>query len=532
MKKYLLPLIVCVLAVTLLLVGCAKDNGDDNNQPGTGEGPQQGGTLVAVKETFPSVVGFPPEMSATCKACVLPAVESLLNYSDQSGTLTGILAEDWDEDPENNQITFSLRKGVKFHDGTPFNAEAAKWNFDLGIKMETLSDYKNIEKIEVVDEYTFRIYTKEHNIRCLPTWGTMVMISPSAFEEAAGGDIFEGDGDIEKGAEWARNNLVATGPYKLVEFNRDDVLRFEPFEDYWGEGPYLDEWIIRFVPDIMTAQAMMKSGDAQMIMELTDIDVIAELNESPDYIVNEGPGQMWCLHPDSSNPDSPLANKLIREAIEYAIDKKAIADMVGRGLFEPLTQMAPKAWTAGYVEGLDLRPYNPEKAKQLMADAGYDGEEIILFTREGDTPKDTLVAIQGYLQEVGFNVKLDISDRARYIEAIFREGWDGLAFCSSGLVGFESNFTDHYGHEPLTFKSGNTAKPDELLEVSKEIVNAFDLEERGALLKEAITIMAEDCTYIPIYRIPLACAMANNVHCDYMKVHGNFWPNPNETWVE
>ena len=108
--------------------------------------------------------------------------------------------------------------------------------------------------------------------------------------------------------------------------------------------------------------------------------------------------------------------------------------MVGRGLFEPLTQMAPKAWTAGYVEGLDLRPYNPEKAKQLMADAGYDGEEIILFTREGDTPKDTLVAIQGYLQEVGFNVKLDISDRARYIEAIFREGWDGLAFCSSGLV--------------------------------------------------------------------------------------------------
>ena len=162
MKKYLLPLIVCVLAVTLLLVGCAKDNGDDNNQPGTGEGPQQGGTLVAVKETFPSVVGFPPEMSATCKACVLPAVESLLNYSDQSGTLTGILAEDWDEDPENNQITFSLRKGVKFHDGTPFNAEAAKWNFDLGIKMETLSDYKNIEKIEVVDEYTFRIYTKEH----------------------------------------------------------------------------------------------------------------------------------------------------------------------------------------------------------------------------------------------------------------------------------------------------------------------------------------------------------------------------------
>ena len=145
--------------------------------------------------------------------------------------------------------------------------------------------------------------------------------------------------------------------------------------------------------------------------------------------VNWGPGMLWALLPSSSNPKSPYSNKKVREAVEYALDRPAIAKMLGFGKFEPLTQIVPSASPA-YVPGYNPRPYNPEKARQLLTEAGYpSGFETKLLAI--DYARDAAIAVQSYLAAVGIRVTVDVADMGRYYGALFGPaGWDDLAIAS------------------------------------------------------------------------------------------------------
>ncbi len=148
-------------------------------------------------------------------------------------------------------------------------------------------------------------------------------------------------------------------------------MRYEKNKDYWRKGyPLLDAIEIRWIPDPVTASMMIEKKDADAWEDVNNIKNVVEL-EQKGLKVNWGPGMLWALLPSNGkDPKSPYANKKVREALEYAIDRPAIAKTLGFGKYEALTQIVPSASPA-YNKGYNPRPYNPEKAKQLLAEAGY-----------------------------------------------------------------------------------------------------------------------------------------------------------------
>ena len=186
--------------------------------------------------------------------------------------------------------------------------------------------------------------------------------------------------------------------------------------------------------------------------------------EKKGFKVNWCTGFFWGLLPNSSDPNSPYAKQKVRAALEYAIDRPAVAAMVGYGKFEPLHQIAWSKWP-GYVPGYDPRPYNPEKAKKLLAEAGYpNGFKTTLMTYGRGA--DAATAIKAYLEAVGIKVKLDIADMGRYFSSVFGTGWSDLVFAASGINPSGTDIFVHFGPEPMTYRTGTHCK---IPRISKDV---------------------------------------------------------------
>jgi ABC-type transport system substrate-binding protein len=209
----------------------------------------RGGTLRAIWPYFVKNLGYPPEMAPSDSIMVLPVVERLVDW-DEKGNLIPWLARSWEGDPVAKTVTYHLRKGVKFHDGTPFNAEAARWTLQFQKDTGRLTDGELVKSIEVVDENTVRITCTEYTSQSILDYGWANFFSPTAFQKNGG-------------KEWARFNAVGTGPFKQAEFKRDTLVRYVKNENYWRKGyPLLDAIEIRWIPDPVTAMMMIEKKDA------------------------------------------------------------------------------------------------------------------------------------------------------------------------------------------------------------------------------------------------------------------------------
>jgi len=509
MKKSFLIFLSVVLISGLIFSGCAKKG-------------EVGGIMKCIRSTFPAVLGYPPEFFPVDSICMLPVIERLSEW-DEKGNPTPVLAESWEGDPVNKTITWHLRKGVKFHDGTDWNAEACRWNFQLSLDTNSLPDGQFVKSMEVVDEYTLKMYLSEYTrLLIQENYSWEMMISPTAFEKAAGGDF-------EKGKEWARLNPVGTGPFKLAEFQRDNLIRYVRNDNYWRKDmPYLDGIELRWIPDPLTASAMMEAGEADMWHDVAAIQNIIDL-ENKGLKVNWGPGMFFAILPNSSDPNSIFANKKVREAIEYAIDRPAIANMLGFGKYEPLHQIAPSAWP-GYVPGYDPRPYNPAKARELLTEAGYPtGFKTKLLGT--DLARDALTALQTYLKDVGIDAEPDIADMGRYFGAVFGTGWSDLVLAASGINPSTTDLFIHFGPSPMTYRTGTIAKSPEYLALCDKALHTYDDAEYIKVIKEIVKQAGEDAMIIPLYRSAAVAVMQPYVHSDYFIIHGVIWTSYDD-WME
>ena len=377
----------------------------------------KGGTLKGIRGMFPVDLGHAPEFGPADSIFALPYVERLVDW-DEKGNIIPQLAESWQGDPKDKTLTFRLRKGVKFHDGTPFNAEAVKWNLELTRATGRLTNGEFVKSIDVVDEYTVKLVLTEYTSMSLQDYGWSPMFSPTAFKNNGG-------------KEWARSHPVGTGPFKLVSFKRDTSIRYERNENYWRKGyPLLDAIEIRLFRDPATALMIMQGKEADSWLEALMMKDALSL-EKKGLKVNWGPGMFWALLPNSSNTKSPLNNKKVREAIEYAIDRPTLAKTLGLGKFEALSQIVPAASPA-FVRGYDPRPYDPQKARKLLAEAGYpNGFETKILALEFS--RDEVIAVQSYLAAVGIKAEVDLADLGRYFASIF--GPAGLDRPGPGPVG-------------------------------------------------------------------------------------------------
>ncbi|MBN1368197.1 MAG: ABC transporter substrate-binding protein [Dehalococcoidales bacterium] len=533
MKKLQIGLIALVLVV-LVVFGIACKGGVTTSNATTTTttsnvttttsapgGPVYGGTLRIIENGSPTSLGYPPDFGMVDGILAAPVLETLCRWG-KGGIQVPVLATSWDIDTDNPSITWHLRQGVQFHDGTPWNAEACRWNFQKLMDAGRMSDGQYVKSLEVINEYTIKMNLTAFNWLMIENYGWSMMISPTAFENAGTND--------EERMQWARNHPVGTGAFKFVEYQRDVVLKYDRNDNYWDEGlPYLDALECIFISSPETAAAMMEAGEADMFLPSRIQDTIKF--EEMGYKTTYDLGMMLAILPDSSNPDSPFAKKEVREAVEYALNRPAIAEMMGMGKYEPLHQLASSKWP-GYVEDYDPRPYNTEKAMQLLADAGYPtGFHTKLLGIDSD--RDTVAIIQSALGKVGIIVDPDIADMGRWAQSLFGTGWDGLAIGASGINPDASDLFVHYGANPMTFRTGNFYKSPEYLSLCEEALNPRYLDATGAMdtIKEAVRQAGEDVMVIPLWVMPSAVVFPTYVHSDYFTIHGNTW-TPQYDWMD
>ena len=429
MKKcFLVPvLLVLISSLLLVFVSCAKSTSSSSpasstpittttskastptTQTSPSLTPKSGGVLRMNQAFTVTSFGWPPDAVVSGAVWVAdPCVEELV-VTGLSGNFqpTG-LTTGFQVAPDGKSFTLTLRKGVKFQDGTDFNATAVKWNLNQIISSKAVAGASSWTSVDVIDDYTVRINTQQYKIsdaNTLSRFGGM-MVSPTTAQQY--------------GANWTRTNPVGTGPFKFVSYQPDQLIKYQRFDGYWGGKPYLDEIDFPLIVNATTAQMSFQAGDIDVFNPAGS--VAADLMKSYPYSLSLT-GGVYELCPDGTNPNSPFANEKVREAVEYAIDKQTIATAVGFGLWDGADQMFPKG-TAAYDPNLKARSYDPQKAKALLTAAGYpNGFQTSIYAATGRLAQDALTAIQQNLKDVGINADLNVMPLAGWTDKDVK-GWN------------------------------------------------------------------------------------------------------------
>ena len=296
----------------------------------------------------PTVLGYPAQSAGRATYFQYCVLERLVVYAPdiwETQEYEGVLATDWQYENDMKSWTFDLREGVLFHDGTPWNAEALRWNFQLRIDEGNSSTFNDVESVSVLDEYTLQINFNAPK----PTFEVELatgeyFISPTAYEAAGATQ--------EERKEWAMQHPVGTGPFKLVEAVLGSHVLFERFDDYWAGRPYLDAIHYLIVPDATVSKAMMEAGEA-------DVYAYSEFKETIELGEMDGFYDRYCKHhtpegiwPSARDETSVFYDKKVREALEYAINREPIVKAMALGSPEvEIMYQAPIPGDLAYREG-------------------------------------------------------------------------------------------------------------------------------------------------------------------------------------
>jgi len=422
MKRVSIVLVLLLLFTTgLVAVGCGDDEAapsttagptettsapattapasTDTTAPASTEttaaaGPKSGGTLrVILSPDLQNAGGLPWELWGPQMMAGQFMLESLF-VGTPKGDFEPGLAKSYELADDLMSITIKLNEGIKFHDGSDFNADVVKWNFEHYMAAGMAPSFKTVT---VVDPYTVKVdFVFWANTNLVSLRDGFWIVSKENYEK--------------NGEEYARANPCGTGPFKFVSFQNAVNMKMVKNEAYWQEGkPYLDEVEILFVADYMTQAAMLQAGEADCIGN-QGLNKSAKDLQDAGFVIETFLPECWALQPDAGNADSPYADQRVREAVEYAIDREALAEAFGYGFWEAVDQI-PGPDASIYNPNPPLvRNYDPAKAKQLLAEAGYaDGFKTTLLSFQFAN-QDQVVATQAMLAEVGIDAEIVIPE--------------------------------------------------------------------------------------------------------------------------
>jgi peptide/nickel transport system substrate-binding protein len=409
-KNSMILVVVLVLIAMLVLPSCAPSAPSAPSAPpstpaqpttpkpavGT---PKYGGTLRIGTADDAVTLGQPAVGSLSQDSLLsAPALEQLRKV-DAKGDMYAWLAESFKLDYNALAVTIALKKGVKFHDGTDFNAEAVKWNYEWLMEKKTQAVAK-VKSVEVVDPYTVKVNLKEFGSDIVYDISGIYVVSPTAWKQ--------------NGEDWGKHNPVGTGPFKFESRQREVNIKYVKFNDYWQKGkPYLDRIEFTIIKDGMTRLAAFKAGEIDISVS-PSIAQAKELAKDPKYVVQRSPGcgGSYRVNPDGLNEDSPFAKLKVRQAVAYAIDRKALVDGILGGYGTVSYQHFPQG-TWAYNPNLKGYPYDPAKAKQLLTEAGYpNGFETSIIAMNTGIDPEMSTAIQAMLGQVGIKANLDLKSAA------------------------------------------------------------------------------------------------------------------------
>ncbi|WP_017755471.1 ABC transporter substrate-binding protein [Calidifontibacillus oryziterrae] len=535
MKKSFLLTLTFLMLLSVALVGCSSSQSGENTEPAeTSDGnteAQAGDTLVFGRGG--DSVGLDPITVTDGESLMVTKqiFDTLVDYGQQDTSIEPALATEWTVTDDGLVYTFTLREGVKFHDGTDFNADAVVYNFDRWMNgtVETFPYYVSmfggfkgdeshvIKEVKALDPLTVEITLNRPQA---PFLKNIAMVpfgigSPAAIEQY--GDKFT-------------ENPVGTGPFKFVSWSRNDKIVLEKNPDFWLEGyPKLDSVIYQAIPENSARLNALITGEIDIADGLNPSD-LSQIESNPDLQVYKRPSMnvgYLGLTIKENEPDHPLNNKLVRQALNHAVDKQAIIDAFYSGLGEPAKNPMPPS-VSGYHEGLEPYPYDLEKAKQLLAEAGYpNGFEMELWAMPVSRPympdgRKIAEVLQASFTEIGVKSEIVSFEWATYLEKASKGEADAFLLGWTGDNGDADNFLyalldkDAIGSNNYSYYAS-----EELHKILVEAQSNPNEAERNELYKQAQEIIKEDAPWVPLVHSTPLMAGKTNV--------AEFFPHPTGT---
>lgn len=466
---------------------------------GTAEAQTPPGVLVVGQIAEPKSLD-PAAVTAVNDFRILMNIyDGLVRYKDGTLEVEPALAKSWTISDDGTVYTFKLREGVTFHDGTPFNAKAVKYNFDRMLDENHPQHdtgpfplaffFSAVKNVEVVDDLTVRFTLNAPYAPFLSNlaYPTGLLVSPDAVRQY--------------GADYGRHP-VGTGPFRFEEWESNAKVVVVRNDDYWEDPAKLEAVVFRPITDANTRVAELMAGGIDLMVEVPP-DSLTQLAENDNFNVYEQAGpHLWFLILNMK--EGPFKDKRVRQAINYAIDKKVLVENVLQGTAEVAAGPTPPAFAWAYNEQLQPYPYDVEKAKQLIKEAGAEGAEVTFYVTEGGSgmldPIPMGAAIQADLAKVGLVVKIETYEWNTFLGKV-NPGLEGKADMAE--MAWMTNDPDTLPYLALRtdawpdkggFNSGYYSNPevDRLLEAAR---TSTDQKERAKLYREMQEIVHEDAPW-------------------------------------
>jgi peptide/nickel transport system substrate-binding protein len=532
MKKVFIPLAL-IMIVILLVTGCGNTSSTTTTASTTIKPPpttgststststtptvtiKKGGTLRVLYGLSPSSIpGWPGDTANFQKLWANWTVFEPLARLGADNQPIPWLATSWKWGPANAYIDFTLRQGVKFSDGTVFNADAVvlDWNQLITDKDAATTNWDTVTK---VDANTVRLTLKKFTVdfwASVAGWSAFI-VSPTV---------------LAQGLPYTIEHPTGTGPFLYKSFEKDVSLKFVKNPDYWQAGkPYLDGIDMITVKEILTAKAKMEAGEGDMY--------VLQQGETLKYLADKGfnidaqYGGTNFLIFDTANEGSVTNDPNIRMAIEYSINKQEMVDAMGYGYYVVNNQLAPPGNPA-FVKTLPSRDYNPAKAKELLKAAGYETGLKLHFINDVNG-SDAATYLKSYLEAVGITVELELIDNAKYWDYAMN-GWTGILNAGYAINPILPSVLRGY-FPPIGVINKSCAIPQAILDKCAAAMVETDTAKYQAMSDEIVKDLYDICFFVCIDSNAMGDALATYVKGANRNSYIDFsvWDTA-ETWLD
>lgn len=424
--------------------------------------------------------------------------DSLLRRN-ADGTITPALAESF-ERVGNTAWIFHMRHGVTFHNGEPLTADAVKFTvdriFNPDLNSTRATDLKWIKSVSVIDKFTVKI-TANKPFPLAEHYFSELQIVPPDYIAQVGDKAFN-------------EKPVGTGPFKFIRWDHGNRVVLERNDDYWDGPSAIGSLTFRFISSPASRVTTLLAGDADLI---TDVPVTAmnQIKGNPRTTLGTATGTRVIFVGLDASQDSPLKNELVREALNYAVDKKSIITnlIYGAGK-QTVTLLTEK--DLGFNPEAKPYPYDPHKAKVLLAAAGYpDGFEITLDTVSGRYINDKQVAqaIAGYLGTIGIKVNVRVMEFGAFNKALFSHTTSPMYLVGWGNAVFDASYVfDFIVRSTGLLRTINDPSIDALIAAADSTTNK---EDRIAIYQAAVDLINVAAPCIFLYKQPVLYGMSSRL---------------------